>query len=318
MGVVPPWLGSAGGLRRLRLRAGYTQRELANRAGVSVRTIRDLECGLVRRPHVEPVRRLVAALGLPAGPAPRHPVEVELLGPILVRHNGQARGVASRKQRSLLALLAVQPGRAVTREEIIDVLWGDQPPRSARNLVHIYIGQLRRLLGSEPGAPTVERSGGGYRLVIDRDQIDVTRFDDLVAAARISLRNDDIQASHALFEAALARWTGPVAADAEGRLQQHPAAVARTARRTAAALEWADVALRSGHGDRVAPHLRALAHEQPLHEGVHARLMLILAGLPERAAALRVFTELRDRLGRELGVQPGEEVRAAHARVLRN
>jgi DNA-binding SARP family transcriptional activator/tetratricopeptide (TPR) repeat protein/DNA-binding XRE family transcriptional regulator len=321
MGVGPPWPGAAGGLRRLRLRAGYTQGELADKARVSVRTIRDLELGRVRRPQAESLQRLAAALGAAGDPdelTKRHPVEVELLGPVLVRHEGQARGIGSGMQRSLLALLALQPGQPVTHSEIIDVLWGDRPPRTARNLVHVYVGQLRRLLGPEPGAQTVQRAGGGYRLVIDRDQIDCARFDDLVAAARSSLRDGDLETSHARFADALGHWTGPVAADAEARLQQHPAAVALHARRTAAALEWADLALHSGHADAVAPFLRALAHEQPLHEGVHARLMLTLACLGEQVSALRIFADLRDRLDRELGIAPHEEVRAAHARVLRH
>ncbi len=331
MGAMPRAWQPAGKFRQLRLRMGYTQRELSEKSGVSVRTIRDLESGRVRRPQAESLIRLAAALGdqaalgEPAGAgkdvAPARPdrpgVTVQILGPVLLRRDGRAHGVDSSLLRSLLALLALGHGGAVTQEAIIDALWGDRPPRSARSLVHVYIGQLRRLL--EPGLPQsiVDRCGGGYRLMIEPDRIDAARFDDVVADARRARREGDHTAAAGLFESALQLWTGPVAADAGPRMQSHPAAVALAGSRVTVALEWADLEIDAGRGGTLAPYLRALAQEQPLHEGVHARLMLALARAGDQAAALRVFADLRDRLAQELGLQPGDELQDAHLRVLR-
>jgi tetratricopeptide (TPR) repeat protein len=112
-------------------------------------------------------------------------------------------------------------------------------------------------------------------------------------------------------------WRGPVLADLGTRLGQHPAAVALARRRVGAALAYADLAIDAGGYEQVAVHLRALAQDEPLHEGLHARLMLALAGCGEQAAALHLYAGIRGRLAEELGIEPGAELQAAHLRVLR-
>jgi DNA-binding SARP family transcriptional activator/tetratricopeptide (TPR) repeat protein len=228
--------------------------------------------------------------------------------------------IASGMQRAVLALLALDAGRAVSRDEIVDALWGDRPPRTAVNLVHVYIGHLRRLLAAVTGAAAdsdraIVWGGGGYRLAVG--WTDVSRFDEQVSAARAYHAAGQEGAALAAYRAAAAWWRGPVAADAPTVVRQLPAAVALQRRRITATVEWADLAGRSGDPAEVAERLRDLAHAEPLHEALHARLMLLLAARDDQVGALRVFADLRARLADELGVEPGDEVAAAHVRVLR-
>lgn len=305
-------------LRHRRIRAGISQRELALRAGVSERSVRNIESGRVARPRVESARRLAEVVGLELEPLPGGAdVRIGVLGPLSVWCGDSPAHVGPQKQRSLLALLAVQPGVVVGTEEIVDALWGERPPASCVGLVHTYGSRLRRALASlQAGEPAVSVSSmrGGYRLTAEMDGLDVQRFDELVAEAR---KAEGLEAVE-LFEPALGCWRGPVLADQPTGIRQHPAAVAAADRQIAAVLAYGDVALEIGIYSPVVDRMRALAHQQPLHEGLHARLMVALAGSGQQAAALRVFDDIRHRLADELGVEVGAELRDAHVRVLRN
>jgi DNA-binding SARP family transcriptional activator/DNA-binding XRE family transcriptional regulator/Tfp pilus assembly protein PilF len=322
-------------LREYRLGAGMTQRELARRAGLSVRALRDIEQGRVGQPRWHSVQGLAAALRLAdidhhrllsaAGRAGRavaaRRLDIGVLGPLTVRRDAVAVEVGPARLRCLLGLLALQPGQVVAREEIVDVLWGERPPATCLSLVHTYVARLRRLL--EPGrrqrapARVVLRVRGGYLLELAADHLDVLCFDELAEGARRAAAAGDSAAACELSARALALWRGPLLSDLDGRLQQHPAAVALCQRRLAVALAHADSAIGLGrHQQAVAP-LRVLVRDEPLHESLHARLMLALAASGQQATALRLFADLRERLVNELGVEPGAEVQDAHLRILR-
>ncbi|MER7280075.1 tetratricopeptide repeat protein [Dactylosporangium sp. NPDC000244] len=354
-------LGPGGRLRRHRLRAGVDQRELARRAGISVRGLRDIEQGRVRRPRAESVERLADALELSvterqalgftaageqpareqlAGEQPareqsaqgasegtgreaddaKAAVHVGVLGTLSMRLGDAAVEVRSPMLRGLLGLLALHPRQAVSRDEIVDVLW-DSPPRTCLNLVHVYVGQLRRLL--EPDrrqrrpSGTIRLAAGGYRLDLDASGLDVVRFDELLARARRDM--GDAAAREHLGQA-LDCWRGPVLAGADPRLREHRSAAALSRQRVDAAMAYADLALAADEpatASMVAVRrLLAIVPDEPLHEGLHARLARLLART-ERAGALRLLADVRARLTEELGVQPGEELQAAQLHVLR-
>jgi DNA-binding SARP family transcriptional activator/DNA-binding XRE family transcriptional regulator/Tfp pilus assembly protein PilF len=296
-------------LREHRRRAGLTQQQVAQRAGLSLRALRDIEQGRVRRPRSVTVQRLAAVVGA----ADAGPPWVGVLGPLQVRRGAAEVAVTSPMQRRLLGLLALHAGRTVPTTEVVDALWGDQPPKNCLKLVHGHVARLRRVL-------PVLRQGNGYRLDLDTD---LSRFDQLVSEARASsdLRTlagspSDRLHGMGLWAEALDCWRGPVLADVDG-LGDRPAAVAAGQRRIDAALAYADLAVESGQYGAAVERLRGLAHDHPLHEAVHARFMLALAGAGQQAAALSAYAGIRDRLGYELGVEPGAELRAAHLRVLR-
>jgi tetratricopeptide (TPR) repeat protein/DNA-binding SARP family transcriptional activator/DNA-binding XRE family transcriptional regulator len=342
-------------LRTHRTRQAMTQRELASKAGLSVRTLRDIELNRVR-PRAESVRLLTEALSLPDAdhaallaalappPQPRATgLHIAVLGPLSVHRDGVPVELAPTMLRDLLALLALHPGQVVRREEIIDALWGEHPPRTHQHLLHVYIGRLRALAeparqtqparqtrpgrparaaqadrAARPGAGTVRRAPGGYRLDLTGGELDLARFDGLVARAKQARDNGDPAAAEELLDRALACWRGSVLGGADTRLHQHPSAVAAARRRVAAALAYADLALDSGHCDHLVDRLRPVAADDPLHEGLAARLVLALAGNGEQGAALAVFDDIRRRLDEELGLTPGADLVDAQLRVLRH
>jgi DNA-binding SARP family transcriptional activator len=292
-----------------------------------------MERGRVVRPRRGSVERLAAALGLSAtehsrlgaavGVPPRRGGEscrprVGVLGPLLVRRGDRVVDVHGAGPRCLLGLLALRPGQMVSREEIVEVLWDGPPPRACLNQIQVYVGRLRRLLEPECTARTgfriLVRNGGGYGLDPDGVRLDLVEFDTLMARAAMAGDRGQAEAVEHLLAQALACWRGRVLGGAEPRLVQHPAAVAAGSRRVDAALTYAEVV--GCHG-RAASQVRSVAVDEPLHEGLHARLMLALAADGQQAAALEVFDAIRTRLHDELGIGPGAEIRAAHLRVLR-
>jgi DNA-binding SARP family transcriptional activator/tetratricopeptide (TPR) repeat protein len=301
---------------------------------MSVRALRDIEHDRVRHPRTWSVQRLAVALRLDgqdrrrlqavAGAAATRSSEgldIGVLGPLRVRHDGVAVEVSQARLRCLLGLLAVQPGQVVGRDEIVDALWSQAPPNTCLELVHTYVARLRGLL--EPHRPrrtparVVVGVGGGYRLEVDAERLDVLRFDELAARAQHAHQAGELKTAYELLSQALGVWRGPVLADLDAGLRQHPAVVALAHRRLAAGLAYADLAIGLGRGEQAVAPLRILGVEEPLHEGLHARLMLALAGCGQQAAALRLFADVRDRLADELGIEPGTEIQEAHLRVLR-
>jgi DNA-binding SARP family transcriptional activator len=323
-------------LRRLRQEAGLTQQQLAERAAVSLRTVRDIEVGRVRRPRAGSMRRLAAALPTagpahheqltarvtgPPEPEPSARVWLGVLGPLAVRVGDAPLELTSAMQRDLLGLLALRAGEVVPRDEIVEVLWAGAPPRSCSTLVHVYVSQLRRAL--EPGrqrrtpSELIVAARGGYLLRAEEDQLDLASTERLATRARQAQVGGEQDRAYHLFEQALAHWRGAVLADSGPRLRQHPVAVAAARRRLTLTVGYADAALATGRHEQAVERLAALAYEEPLHEGVHARLMLALAGSGRQAEALRVFADIRGRLADELGVQPGAEIQRAHLSVVR-
>jgi DNA-binding SARP family transcriptional activator/DNA-binding XRE family transcriptional regulator len=315
-------------LRRYRMRSGLTQAGLADRAGLSERGLRDLERGRSRRPHLASINRLAEAMGLTpaerepllrrnrgavtpaaARPVPRGPAVVGILGPLTATVDGHPVRAGAPMLRTLLGLLALHAPDAVPVDEIMVELWGDRPPRTARGQVHVRIGQVRRLLGADG---CVESVAGGYRL---RTALDASTFTDLVAAAERARADGDRDGARDRYARALRLWRGPALADVPG-LRYHPAVAGLMARRITATIAHADL-VGAADAPEALRWLRALADDEPLHEGLAASLMLALAAVGERTAALAVHAAMRERLRDELRIEPGPELRAAHLRVLR-
>jgi DNA-binding SARP family transcriptional activator/tetratricopeptide (TPR) repeat protein len=287
-------LSLAGWLRERRVLAGLTQAQLAERAGVSQRAVRNAELGSVRRPRPETERRLREALA----EAPPELVRIGVLGPLVVRRGDSPVEIGAEKQRLLLAMLALQPNRTVRREDLVDVIW-DEPPPSCLELLHTYVARLRRALRP---ADLITTDKGGYRLAAGEGELDLLEFEALLARADREPK---------AYREALDLWRGPALADVEP-LRQHPARLALGMKRAQAVLAYAGVA----EPEDAAVQLRALTAEEPLNESAHARLMLALAASGRQADALDVFTEVRRRLAGELGIEPGPELRAAQRQVL--
>jgi DNA-binding SARP family transcriptional activator len=320
----------AGGRRE----ASLTQQQLADRAVISVGTVRDVEQGWTSQPRRNTVEALSLALGLdrsevaeaagwPAddgcGPAQAWPaaamvagVWLGVLGPLAARRDGLPAGAVAGRQRAILGLLAVHPGRALHRETIIDAVWGSRPPASAVAMVQTHVSQLRRLLG--PGVVTSD--GTSYRLDLTVTGLDSLEFARLADEAGNAAAAGNPAAACRLYEQALHLWRGEPLADVL-ILHGHPAVTALGQRRAAATLEHAAVAAAAGCPERALTRLRELTAREPLDERAHARLMLTLVACGQQAAALSAFDRLRRRLVEELGISPGAELAQVHLRILR-
>ena len=242
-------------------------------------------------------------------------VRFMILGPLRVRSGAADVDLGGRQQRLVLALLLARAGSVVSVTELVDALWGEDPPASAVNVVHRCVGVLRRLI--EPDLPVraagryLLRHAAGYRLRVSAESCDLLRFRELVAQAA-----DDPEHAVRRYAEALALWTGRCAAGLEPLSRRHPDFVAIEAERSHAVRDAADTALRLGQVRVVLPALRQACGDNPLDEGLQARLLLALAADGRQSEAFDLFQGLRRRLREELGVDPGPELLEAHARLL--
>ena len=240
------------------------------------------------------------------------PMQVRLFGELVAEHAGVPVPVRGAKQRALLALLALRPGQPVSADRLIDVLWGDGQAAHPANALQAQIGQLRRTLG----ATAILTTEAGYALDAGPDDIDVVRFERLAAQGRhLFEEGETALASTTLSEALRLRRGGPLADftyagffDAERtRLDELILAAIETR-------VEADLTL-GRHGELVA-ELEALCREHPLRERLWELLMLALYRAGRQAEALRAYTEARDRLVDELGIDTSPALRELEARIL--
>lgn len=326
---------AAGLLRAHRRTAGLSQRQLAERAQLSVGVVRDLEQGRTSWLRDESVRRLADALALdrqralefvraarpdrqdPAASRPdtsgRRGLRLAVLGPVTGWRDGLRIGLGPTKQRALLGLLALTPNVPVPRKTIIDALWGDDVPATAVHLVQVYVNRLRVLL--DPGR-LLTSAGTSYELVAAGDQLDLLVFEGHAGRATKAHAAGDLGPACDAYAHALKTWRAEPLADIE-ILQAHPVVVALRQRRSDLVISYAEAATAAGWHEDVLPALRELAAADPLNERAHAALMLALAGCGQQAAALALFDDLRRRLDDQLGVRPGAELAGAQQRVLR-
>ncbi|MFD4529089.1 BTAD domain-containing putative transcriptional regulator [Streptomyces sp. NPDC058470] len=322
-------------VRTARTRRGVSQRDLAERSGIGLRTLREIEGGRVRHPRSGSLRRLASALQEPellarvgeaqhGESAPSYegePLVLRILGRLSASRGEAELATGTPKQQCLLGLMALQPNEVVERDEIIDVLWGDQLPDSFGQLIHTYVSRIRRMLETHhlPGTArtTIVRCGGGYELRIDDEsRLDTLEFDRLIRTAERARAHRDPVAEQGLLGDSLRLWRGRLL-EGMPALQQHPVAVERSRRRVRTALRLSDLALSDGQYEEVLVRLGPIARHEPLHEGLHARWISALAGSGRRAEALEVFVSVDRRLREASGVGPGEELRSAQMAVLR-
>lgn len=239
-------------------------------------------------------------------------MRVELLGPFEVRnHDGAVVEVPGVRLRALLAALALEPGRIVTRTRLVDWIWGQQPPADEVNALQALVSRLRRVLPHG----VIEADSGGYRLAVAPDAVDVCRFEQLVGQARAA----EPEARADLLRSALALWRGTAMADIALRdSDAFDAVVARLDELHVAALgDRVDADIRLGRGSELVSELTELVAAHPLREGFVAALMRALAEAGRGPEALTVYQRTRERLAEELGTDPSAELSALHTALLR-
>ena len=332
-----PRTGMGSLLKRYREDHGVTQRELAAAAGMSIGALRDLEQGRTRFPRWGIVEELAAVLGLGHAqraeltqawratgtvtrrrPRPGRRIgglRIEILGPLTVWRDGTPIALGPARQRAVLGMLALHPETGLHRDALIDLLWGEQPPASAVPEVQGYVSRLRTIMGGRTGnaEPITTVGGCRYHLALGACgiQLDLSAFQQATRDARA----DPVRACE-LYEQALGMWRGDILADID-LVRGHPAVVQVARQRAEAVLGYAKAAVPAGIPGRVLPHLRDLCAQEPLDEQAHAQLMILLAATGQQAAALQVFTALRELLDSEFGIDPSPVLTRAQDLVLR-
>jgi branched-chain amino acid transport system substrate-binding protein len=241
-------------------------------------------------------------------------LDFRILGPFEVRDGEDVLHLGGSKQRSVLAILVLRPNTVVSSNRLVQELWGDAPPDDAAMALQAHVSRLRKALPEGPDLLATQSPG--YILRIAPGQLDLGRFEELVAEGRRAQDSGDAARAAELLRSALALWRGRPLADLEDEA---------FAREATAHLEdaWldalgarvdADLAL-ARHGELI-PELRALVRAHPLREGLRGQLMLALYRCGRQAEALEVYTGARRLLNDELGLEPGPGLQRLQQRIL--
>lgn len=245
-------------------------------------------------------------------------VEYRILGPVEVSVAGRARTVAGRRQRNLLAALLLSAGQTVSVDRLIDLLWGEEPPKTAITAVHGLVSQLRRLLGGGDirDSPLQFRIHG-YALQVEAGTFDLHEFERLTEEGRRRLAAGRLLEATSLLEGALQLWRGRAlgGVTATALLERE---VPRLEELRLAALEdLFDAALRLDQNDTHLPQMRQLVTEHPFRERLRAQLMLALYRSGRISESLEVYRQARQVLAEELGLEPGGELQRLEQAILR-
>jgi DNA-binding SARP family transcriptional activator len=227
-------------------------------------------------------------------------VEFLILGPVDVLDGGRAVPLPAGKPVALLRALLLNPNRVVSVEDLIDELWGEDPPETAAKALQGHVSQLRKALGAD----RLSTKPPGYRLRVDEGELDLDRFEQLVRDGRERLAAGDAKAASRELESALGLWRGPAPGLEERRL---------------AALEnriEADLVL--GRHAQLVPELETLVARDPLQERLRGQLILALYRSGRQADALEQYRQTRETLVDQLGIEPSEALQELHRAILRH
>jgi DNA-binding SARP family transcriptional activator len=239
-------------------------------------------------------------------------IEVRLLGPLEAGRGDGPVALGGPKPRALLAVLALELGRVVSTDHLVEALWPGDAPETASHAVQVYVSQLRKALG-----PVIVTRPPGYALELDQDAVDVHRFARLAGEGRTALQAEAPELAETSLREALALWRGPALAD----FGYEPFAQTEIARleelRTVVLEERIEADLALGRHAELVAELEALVQAQPHRERPRAQLMLALYRSGRQADALAAYRAARDVLVDELGIEPGPELRELEGAILR-
>jgi predicted ATPase/DNA-binding SARP family transcriptional activator len=249
-----------------------------------------------------------------AGESAREPtVELGVLGPLEARVEGEPVSLGAPKQRALLAQLLLRANEAVPVERLVDALWPEDPPASARHAVQVYVSRLRRALGPE----RIEARSRAYLLRAGPEELDLARFRELVAQAREALAGEDAAGAAARLREALALWRDHALADLDGEPGVGEVVLELEEERLAAVELRVESEVEAGRGAELVPELERLVAEHPARERLHAQLMLALHRTGSQAEALEAYDRARQALLNELGLDPSLSLQELAAAIRR-
>lgn len=242
-------------------------------------------------------------------------MEYRILGPLEVADEGDPVPLGRLKERLVLAVLLLHANEFVPRERLIDELWGEAPPPTAKKAVNVYISQLRKALARN-GHDPITTVDGGYRLGVDDDELDVSRLRQLLATARERESAGELEAAAELLREGLGLWRGPTLSglllESHGREEISQLDELRLT----ALMDRLDCDLALGRHEQMLGELQVLVGEHPLRERLRAQLMLALYRADRQAEALDAYQQAREVLVEELGIEPSSALQRLQKGIL--
>ncbi|MGI5162410.1 BTAD domain-containing putative transcriptional regulator [Microbispora sp. CA-102843] len=235
-----------------------------------------------------------------------------ILGSLEVRVAGRRAVIGAPKQRLLLAILLCHANAVIPSDQLIDSLWGETPPRTARKNLQVYMSALRKIVGDR-----ISFQGWGYRISADREELDLLRFLELGRSGRAAVRSGDLATAAALLGDAVRMWR-------ERPLEEFchvPLVAAEVGRFTELFLsiyeDWVELEIELGRHVEALGSLDVVAARFPARERVAAARMTALSRCGRAAEALAHFEGLRRHLAAEMGIDPSPVIRQLYQAILR-
>jgi len=243
-------------------------------------------------------------------------LEVRVLGAVeAVGPHGTVALTSTR--RVILGVLALRAGKVVPYTELVDVLWGESPPRTAFKTLHSHVARIRQALAASGVTPVVTTRDPGYVLELAHERVDAHRFELLIRGARADLARGDTGAAVETLRTAAELWRGePFSGIDLGEWGHHELDRLHELRLSATEDRW-EAEIATGGAATAALELPRLVAGEPLRERLTGQLMLALHRCGRHAEALTAYEKLRHRLADELGADPGPELAALHTAILR-
>ncbi|WP_238006238.1 BTAD domain-containing putative transcriptional regulator [Dactylosporangium sp. AC04546] len=245
-------------------------------------------------------------------------MDIGILGPVEVSVDGRSLQLGGPRTHSVLAVLCLEAGRMVPTDRLIEVLWGEHPPATARSQVQICVSTLRRVFAAAaPAGPLVviETRPPGYALMLTGARLDARQFEERAAQATRLVADGALHEAAGVFRSALELWRGPPLAGLTGPILE-ASALHLEERRLAVLERRIEVELQIGRHAELVGELGELILQHPLHEWFYGALMTALHRSGRRAKALDVYRQARTVLVDELGLEPGAELRRIEQLVL--
>ncbi|MCT9935390.1 tetratricopeptide repeat protein [Planotetraspora sp. A-T 1434] len=242
-------------------------------------------------------------------------MEFRLLGPVEAWHGDRRLSLGGPKPRALLAALLLNSGKVISGDRLVDILWGERPPKSAHGLIQTYVYGLRRTLSAVGDEHTIETRPPGYLAHPKPEQVDLEIFERMVANGRSHAEKNDHQSAAEVMRAALQLWRGAALGGIGDALRGEAERLEEI--RLTVLEERIDAELALGREMETVGELVELVKGQPAREHLRAQLIVTLYRLGRQADAMTVYHEGRQRLADELGVDPGAELQQLYGAMLR-